>query len=98
MSLGDQKLKELGKRLKQERIQRNETQAMFAARLGISVPTLHKMEGGDPSVLIGHWITALDILDRVEEIDGLLVKKDLFELYEASTPTARQRASRRISK
>uniref|UniRef100_C6DYH8 XRE family transcriptional regulator n=1 Tax=Geobacter sp. (strain M21) TaxID=443144 RepID=C6DYH8_GEOSM len=95
MSLADQKLKELGTRLRGERLQRNETQAIFAARLGISVPTLYKMEAGDPTVLVGHWINALEVLDRVQEIDGLLTKKDLFELYEATAPTARKRASRR---
>lgn len=95
MSLADQKLKELGNRLRGERLHRNEAQAVFAARLGISVPTLHKMEAGDPTVLVGHWINAFDVLDRAQEIDGLLVKKDLFELYEVSAPTARKRASRR---
>lgn len=91
----DQKLKDLGARLRRERLQRNETQSVFAARLGISVPTFHKMESGDPKVLIGHWIAALDLLDRAHEIDGLLMEKDLFELYETSSPMSRKRASRK---
>lgn len=93
----EQKLNDLGARLRRQRLQRNETQSVFAARIGISVPTLHKMESGDPSVLIGHWITALDILDRAQEIDSLLVEKDLFDLFETSSPKGRKRASRKRS-
>jgi len=95
MITSNPKLAALGARLRQERLKRNEPQAVFAARIGISVPTLHKMESGDPGVQVGHWVTALDILDRTQELDGLLVEKDLFALYETSSPTSRKRASRK---
>jgi len=41
-----QKLKELGARLRRQRLKRNESQAVFASRIGVSIPTLHKMESG----------------------------------------------------
>ena len=37
-------LKTLGARLREERLRRNETQQVFASRIGVSVPTLYKME------------------------------------------------------
>ena len=55
-------LNELGARLRAERLARNEPQARFAARLGVSVPTLRRMEQGDPTAQIGHWLVALELL------------------------------------
>jgi transcriptional regulator with XRE-family HTH domain len=96
MSDIDVKLQSLGLRLRDERLRRNETQAVFAARIGVSVPTLRKMESGDPTVLIGYWATAMDILDRSEDLDALLAApEDLFVKYEQTKSPVRRRASRR---
>jgi transcriptional regulator with XRE-family HTH domain len=96
MSLVDVKLQNLGSRLRSERLKRNETQAVFAARIGVSVPTLRKMESGDSTVLIGHWAAALDVLDRAGDIDAILVEpEDLFAKYEMINSPARRRASGR---
>jgi len=54
----------LGARLLAERLARNEPQARFAARLGVSVSTLRRMEQGDPTAQIGHWLAALERLDH----------------------------------
>ena len=43
-----EKLSRLGLRLLECRLGRNEPQERFAARLGVSIPTLRKMENGDP--------------------------------------------------
>lgn len=96
MSLVDLKLQNLGSRLRNERLRRNESQAVFAARIGVSAPTLRKMESGDATVLIGHWATALDVLDRAGDIDAILTEtEDLFAKYEKSKTPVRKRASRR---
>lgn len=98
MSLADIKLKNLGTRLRNERLKRNETQGMFAARIGVSVPTLRKMESGDPTVLIGHWIAVLDILDQAGDIDSILaLPEDLFAKYELTKAPTRRRATKGIS-
>ncbi len=98
MSHADIKLKNLGSRLRDKRLKRNETQGMFAARIGISVPTLRKMESGDPTVLIGHWTAALDILDHARDIDSILsLPEDLFAKYEQTKAPTRRRATRGIS-
>ncbi len=90
-------LKSLGGRLRSERLARNETQKIFAARLTITVPTLLKMERGDPSVKIGLWVDALDLLNRLSDLDRILAApEDLFVKYEQMCKTAvRKRASRR---
>lgn len=88
-------LQKLGERLRGERLLRNETQQVFAARIGTSVPTLLRMESGDPKVKFGFWVAALDILDRAADLNQVLATTDLFERYEQSQRPQRQRASRR---
>jgi transcriptional regulator with XRE-family HTH domain len=86
------KLKSLGTRLREERLKRNESQVKFAARIGVSTPTLSRMESGNQSVLIGHWATALEILDRVDDLDAILaVPEDLFAKYEHTKKPQRLR-------
>ena len=90
------KLQYLGSRLRNERLKRNESQAVFAARIGVCAPTLRKMESGDSTVLIGHWATALDVLDRADDIDAILAEtEDLFAKYEITKAPVRRRASRK---
>lgn len=92
------KLKELGSRLRAERLRRNESQAMFAARIGVSVPTLRKMEAGNPAVLMGHWLGVLEVLDHAGDIDAILAApEDLFAKYDQMTALPRRRASRRTT-
>ena len=92
----DTKLQSLGSRLRDERLRRNETQAMFASRIGVSVPTLRKMESGDPTVLVGYWSIALEVLDRAGDLDAILSEsEDLFAKYDQMKSRQRRRASKR---
>lgn len=92
-------LKALGARLREERLRRNETQKVFASRIGVSVPTLYKMESGDHRVQLGHWAVALDLLGHAEDLDRLLMpKENLFAKYEQTQKPKRQRASRKGGK
>ncbi len=61
-------LKKLGERLKDSRLERNDSQKEFSCRIGVSIPTLYKMEQGDPSISIGLWVRALSILARLEDL------------------------------
>ncbi len=92
-----ERLNSLGLRLKTERLQRNESQKTFAARIGVSIPTLNKMERGDSSVAIGHWVSALRVLGREGDLQHLLApQEDLFKQYEKQQQLKnRQRASRK---
>jgi hypothetical protein len=49
--------------------------AVFAARLGVSAPTLRDIERGAPTVQIGTWINALWALDALEELSGVLAER-----------------------
>lgn len=87
----------LGRRLRNARLERNDSMAVFAQRLGVSEQTVRAMERGLPSVQIGTWLNALWVLDELEPLDRLLEKREsLLDLArrEESTPQ-RQRASRR---
>lgn len=90
------KIASLGSRLKDARLNRNESQETFAARLGISIPTLRRMETGDANVAVGHWVAALRILDRETDLDNLLApKQDLFAKFDSTTREIRRQRSRK---
>lgn len=90
-------LKNLGLRLKNARLERNDPQKEFAVRIGVSIPTLYKMEQGHPSVSMGAWVKALSMLGRLEDMDQLIgLKESLFARYEALEKIKnRQRAKRK---
>jgi transcriptional regulator with XRE-family HTH domain len=97
MVSSDVSLKNLGLRLRSERLKRNESQAVLAARIGVSVPTFRKMESGDPSITIGHWVAVLDVLDRINDLNAVLAEpEDLFAKYENANTPPRHRASKRL--
>jgi hypothetical protein len=61
-------LRGLGENLAIARVRRKEPQRAWAKRLGISVPTLIRMEHGDPGVGMGIYATALWLVGRVQAI------------------------------
>ena len=89
-------LSELGARLKSLRLARNDTMAIFAQRLGVSAGTVRAMERGTATVQIGAWVKALWVLDRLDDLSGLLAQKEsLLQQARAPRSRGRQRASRR---
>ena len=85
-------MKQLGKRLKQARLLRNESQELFAQRLGITRQSYSKMEKGSPRTPIGNWLMASSILGRLGGWrDVLAAQEDLFTQFER-TREKRQRA------
>jgi len=54
-----QALRALGENLAIARTRRRESQRVWAKRLGVSIPTLIRMERGDPGVGAGIYVTAL---------------------------------------
>jgi len=90
-------LKEVGDRLKAARLARNESQEVFAARIGLTRQSYSKMEKGTASVPIGSWLAASGILNRLDTWQGVLAEKtDLFAEFERKQ-LARQKASSRKS-
>lgn len=61
-------LKRLGEHLAIARVRRKEPQRLWAKRLGVSIPTLIRMERGDSRVAIGIYATALWMIGRVHAL------------------------------
>ena len=66
-----QALRSLGENLAIARVRRRESQRAWAKRLGISVPTLIRMEHGDPGVSAGIYATALWLMGRVSALPAI---------------------------
>ncbi len=77
-------LRELGENLAVARKRRRESLKAWAQRIGISEPTMMRMERGDPSVALGIYATALWLMGRVGAIAELAAPHlDLGALEEA---------------
>jgi transcriptional regulator with XRE-family HTH domain len=68
---GAQSLARLGENLAIARLRRRESQRDWAKRLGISVPTLIRLERGDAGVGMGIYATALWLIGRAAAIPDL---------------------------
>ena len=93
-------LKQLGDRLKESRLSRNESQEIFAERLGMTRQSYSRMEKGSPNTQIGNWLTACVILGRLGGWnDVLAAQEDLFSQFER-IKEKRQRAggARKVKK
>src|ERR1700742_4413347 len=66
-----QALRSLGENLAIARVRRRESQRAWAKRLGVSVPTLIRLERGDPGVGAGIYATALWLMGRVAALPAL---------------------------
>lgn len=64
-------IEKLGADLAVARLRRKESLRSWAQRLGITVPTLQRLEAGDPSVGIGIVATALWLIQRDGELAQL---------------------------
>src|SRR5215468_7651196 len=64
-------LRSLGENLAIARVRRRESQRAWARRLGVSVPTLIRMERGDPGVGAGIYATALWLMGRINALPEL---------------------------
>jgi transcriptional regulator with XRE-family HTH domain len=63
-------LERLGANLAVARLRRRESLKTWASRLGVSVPTLQRLEAGDPGVSVGILASALWLIQR----DGVLAE------------------------
>ncbi len=64
-------LQQLGADLAVARLRRKESLRVWAQRLGVTVPTLRRLEAGDPTVSIGILATALWLISRDGELGRL---------------------------
>jgi transcriptional regulator with XRE-family HTH domain len=89
-------LRQWGERLRAARIERNDTMAVFAERLGVSAGTVRAMERGAATVQIGVWLNALWVLNQLAAITHVLEPQEtVLDRIRAEKTRRRQRASRR---
>ncbi len=64
-------IEKLGADLAVARLRRKESLNTWANRMGITVPTLQRLEAGDPTVSLGIVATALWLIKRDSELGNL---------------------------
>jgi transcriptional regulator with XRE-family HTH domain len=87
-------LKDLGENLALARQRRKESQRAWASRLSVSVPTLIRMEKGDPSVGMGVYATALWLMGRHAALPEMAAPARDLNALEQDIEAVRQRSKR----
>ena len=64
-------LAKLGADLRIARLRRGESLRSWAQRVGISVPTLQRMEAGDPSVGVSVYTMSLWLVGKINDLANL---------------------------
>lgn len=87
-------LRELGTNLAIARKRRRESLRAWAARMGVSQPTLVRMEQGDPGVAMGTYATALWMMGRARALPELAAPQLDLGALETEVRAAQTRAVR----
>ncbi len=87
-------LRRLGADLSTARKRRRQSQREWAQRLQVSVPTLIRLEKGDPSVSAGIYATALWLIQRHEALGDLADPQHDLAALEQEVGAARERYRR----
>ncbi|KQV99423.1 helix-turn-helix domain-containing protein [Rhizobacter sp. Root1221] len=98
-------IEKLGADLAVARLRRKESLKAWAKRMGVSVPTLQRLEAGDPSVGLGIVATALWLIQRDGELRNLAapehdqgaIEMNVREAVELGRARAQASAEARIS-
>jgi transcriptional regulator with XRE-family HTH domain len=61
-------LPELGAAIRVARVRRRWSAQEFASRLGVTLPTLRKLERGDPGVALATFVWLIGLLDRLRDL------------------------------
>ncbi len=89
------KLRTLGENLAIARKRRREPLKSWAQRIGVSEPTLMRMEKGDPSVSMGVYATALWLIGRSQAMAELAAPEHDLGALEADVRVAQARSVRK---
>lgn len=88
-------LEQLGENLAIARKRRRESMKTWADRIGVSEPTLGRMERGDPSVAMGVYATALWLIARDNQLPALAAPEQDMGALEEAVRAAQQRSVRK---
>jgi len=72
-----QSLAVLGENIRLARKRRKYTQTLISERTGLSRLTIRKVERGDPSVSMGHYVAVLAVLGLVEDLTQVAADDEL---------------------
>lgn len=85
----------LGENLAIARKRRKEPIRVWAERIGVSAPTVGRMERGDPSVAMGVYVTALWLIGRDMQLPALADPGADIGALEEAVRAARRRSVRK---
>jgi hypothetical protein len=88
-------LRKLGGDLATARKRRSQSLKDWALRLQVSIPTLMRLEKGDPTVSMGVYATALWIINRQDALAAAADPKEDLGALEADIHKAQQRHRRK---
>ena len=88
-------LRELGENLAIARKRRQEPLKAWAQRIGVSEPTLARMEKGDPSVSMGVYATAIWLMGRAAALPDVAAPEHDQGALEEAVRAAKARAVRK---
>lgn len=83
----------LGERLREARLRRNWTQAQTAGKAGLSESSVKKVEAGSPRIMVGAYLSLLDVFGLPTALDAVLAPGD-DKLGEALGRSALRRRAR----
>lgn len=86
-------LRRFGENLAIARVRRRESQRQWAERIGISLPTLIRMEQGSPAVAMGVYLTALWLIGQDKALPNLADPKSDVGALELDVRKAMERKS-----
>ena len=92
--IAESALRQLGENLAIARSRRKESQRAWAARIGVSVPTLIRMERGDATVGMGVYASALWLMGRIHALPEVAAPAHDIGALERDIRVARRRAVR----
>lgn len=90
-------LRALGENLAIARKRRRESRQTWSQRIGVSEPTLMRMERGDPSVAMGVYATALWLMGRTSALSDLAAPEHDRGALEDAVRAAQMRVVRKPS-
>ena len=84
-------LRQLGENIAIARVRRKESRPTWAQRIGVSVPTLIRLEKGDPSVSMATYASALWLIGRVQALAELAAPESDMGALEVEVRKAQRR-------
>ena len=90
-------LRQLGENIAVARARRKESQRAWAQRIGVSLPTLIRLEKGDPTVSMAAYASALWLMGRVQALGEIASPSTDLGALELDVRKARQRGGVRGS-